>query len=862
MKSNEKKPIITDNTSQPQAEACSAVRKSVGDRLKAFISNRQTWGFLVAVAVMALISLVYFYPDNFEGNDLRQHDMVQGMSNGHEVQQYHEETGQTARWTNSLFSGMPTFQISPSYPSDSLFKWITTVYGLGLPSPSNLLFMMMLGFMILMVAMKIRWEYGLIGAIAWGFSTYCIIIIGAGHIWKFVALAYVPPTIAGVLLAYRGRRLAGLAMTALFMMMQLSANHIQMTYYFGFVIAGLAIAFLIESIRRRALRRWCEGTAIVAAGIILGAAANMPNLYHTYRYAKETQRGVTELTQGSADGTEATSGLSRDYITKYSYGVAETFTLLIPNVKGGATLRPVNGSTELVSMSETSTAGDYRDAETSYYLQQLPQYFGEPEPTNGPVYVGAIIFALFVLGCIVVRGPIKWALLALTLLSVALAWGRNFMSLTDLFIDIVPMYSKFRTVESILVIAEFTIPLLAIMGLYQLFKADDRKIYVKPMLIAFGSTAFICLLGAIVPSVFGLEDELSHQVLSVNKPKLYTAIIDIRGSLVSSDSLRSLLFVVLGGGILWLYLSKRLSHAIGVAGIGVLVLADLYPVNKRYIDTTSFYHPTPMERMQASASDKVTPTAIDLALMEDTDMHYRVADYDRFGSAEPSYFHKMIGGYHAAKLGRYDDLINRHIGRIASEQDFKILDMLNARYIVVDGQIMQNPEALGNAWFVDEVTYVDTPDEEMDALDFIEPATEAVADRKFTSTLGDLSTIGGDANATITLTEYAPDRLSYTSQSTSDQVAVFSEVYFPWGWQATIDGQPAEIGRVNYVLRAIRVPAGTHEIIMQFTVPTIGTTSTIATIAIIIIYVLTLMAILRSGGCCPCQLIKRRKCQC
>lgn len=840
-------------TADAESAECALTSGGVKERLINFLRRRQTWGFLLSVAVMAIISLMFFFPDNFEGNDLRQHDMIQGIANGQEIQAYHEATGNTSRWTNSLFSGMPTFQISPTYPSDSLFSWITKVYGLGLPSPSNLLFMMMLGFMILMMCMRIRWEYGLIGAIAWGFSTYFIIIIGAGHIWKFVTLAYIPPTLGGIFLVYRGRRLAGVAVTALFMMMQIASNHVQMTYYFGFVIIGLIIAFMVKAVRTHSLRRWTGSTCIIVAGLLLGVAANLPNLYHTWRYSKETQRGTSELAQD----TDNTNGLSRDYITEYSYGVAETFTLLIPNVKGGATVKPVDGHMELLPLSDVSKASDFTDQNSQYYLRQVPQYFGEPEMTNGPVYVGAIIFALFLLGCIVVRGPLKWTLVALTVLSVALAWGRNFMSLTDLFIDIVPMYSKFRTPESILVIAEFTIPLLAVMGLCNVLRAGSgNKKSLRPVFISFGTAAFFCLAGVIFPGLYGLEDEVSQNVLSLNIPNLYNSIIETRASMVQSDSLRSLLFVALGCGTMLLYLYKGYNRFAAASIVALLVLTDLYTVNKRYLSTDSFHHTSIIESAQEEA--KITPTEIDLLIMQDTDPNYRVADFDRFGSAQPSYFHKMIGGYHAAKLGRYNDLITRHIGRPSTEQDLALLDMLNARYFIQNGEVFENPDALGNAWFVDKVAYVDNASDEMDALDYINPATEAVADRRFADILGTVKESPG-STARIVETSYAPDRLTYRSESNTDGVAVFSEIYFPWGWEATIDGKPAEIGRVNYVLRAMRIPAGSHEIVMAFTVPSVKTTSAAATAAVIVIYLLVIAAILRASGFCPCRLMKKSK---
>jgi hypothetical protein len=823
---------INDKANTNLTSTCSTNDLSLGQRFNKFIHNRQTWGFLVSIVVMAVIAIAFFYPDNFSGNDLRQHDMQQGIANGQEIKAFEQASGQQSRWTDSLFSGMPTFQISPSYPSDSLFKWFTTLYGLGLPSPSNLLFMMMLGFMILMIVLKVRWEYGLIGAVAWGFSTYFIIIIGAGHIWKFVTLAYIPPTIAGILLAYRGRYLAGAAMAAFFAMMQIASNHVQMTYYFGIVIAVMVIAFFVDALRHKALRRWSIATASLAIAAALALCANLPNLYHTSRYAKETMRGGSELTQAQ--------GLSRDYITEYSYGIGETFTLLIPNVKGGATVDIKDGNMKLKSLSELPGAKYNYDEVSNYYLPQLPQYFGEPQMTNGPVYVGAIIFALFILGCIVVRGPMKWALLILTVLSIALSWGRNFMGLTDLFIDIVPMYGQFRTVESILVIAEFTIPLLAVLGLWTLLRdSSKRATFVVPFAISFGLTALLCLIGVISPAIYGLEDETSRQAAQM-APTLYNSIIDLRSHMVSADSLRSLLYLLGAAAAILLYIKTSFKAIYCGLIVGILVLADLYSVDKRYINHDSFHQTTVLEKL--NQSEPIQPTAVDTELLKDTDGHYRVMDLDRFGSADPSYFHKMIGGYHAAKLGRYQDLIERHMTKFDSPSDYNVLNMLNARYIVYNGQIMENPDALGNAWFVNDIKYVDSAKAEMDALDSLNPATSAVADRQFHNILGDKSSPSPDDS--ITLTRYEPNHLIFNATTANDAIAVFSEIYFPWGWNATIDGKPTDIARVNYVLRALKVPAGSHKIEMVFDPASVHTTVTAATVAIVLIYLTVIAAVI------------------
>ncbi len=686
--------------------------------------------------------------------------------------------------------------------------------------------------------------------------TYFVIIIGAGHIWKFVTLAYVPPTIGGVILCYRGRYLAGAAMAAFFAMMQIANNHVQMTYYFLFVILGVVIAFLISDYKSKNLRGWGKATGFLAVAAVLAVAANMPNLYNTYEYSKETMRGRhSELTQPNADAAQSTSGLDKDYITQYSYQPSETFSLLIPNIKGGASARPEQGKFKTMSLGELDGAREHGQIEQQY-LSYMSQYFGDPEGTNGPVYVGALIFALFLLGCIIVKGPLKWALVALTVFSIVLAWGRHAMTFTDIMLSVVPMYSKFRTVESILVIAEFTMPLLAVMALQQLLVTEGAYArYRKAFFWSFGITLGLCVIGWLAPGMFGSAisdndrmidgyimsslvqqgyDNSTARQFSLSNPAIYSAVESLRYGLVSADALRSLLIAGIGGAFIMLFMTGRIRAVWTVAAVGVLVLADLYSINKRYLSHDSF------APKQLTVGAPIAKTPADEMILRDTMQNYRVMDIPRFYSADPSYYHKTIGGYHAAKLTRYQDLIDRHLSHFTQDSqtdaDWNVLNMLNARYIVgMDGRPLLNPEAMGNAWWVEKLSYVDNADAEMDGLSRINPAVEAVADSRFRATLGDGAAVApGD---TIYETTYAPDRLTYRAKSANGGVAVFSEVYFPWGWEVTIDGKPAEIGRVNYVLRALRVPAGEHEIVMTFDPKSLRATTALATVSIILIYI-------------------------
>ncbi len=858
------------------------------NRIAQIIRRPQVWGFLLSMAVMAIVSLAFFYPDNFEGNSLRQPDMVQGAANGHEAQLWQEATGEKALWTNSLFGGMPTFQISPSYPSNSLFSWINTVYGLWLPSPSNLLFMMMMGFLILMFALGKRWYYALIGALAWGFSSYFVIIIGAGHIWKFIALAYTPPLIAGLVLLYRGRYITGTALMAVSAMMQLAANHPQMSYYFAMVMLFVALAYLVDAFRRKALRRWlvASGLAVVAGVLALGA--NAPSLYNTYEYARHTKRAQSELAAcdaeapgaGSGNADRPTGGLPYSDIVGWSYGPSEMFSLIVPNIKGGASARLHGGDMVLASLAELDGAAgiDPRGPEASV-IQCLPQYFNNSEGTNGPVYVGAIIAALFILGCFIVRGPLKWAMVAATVVAMVLALGYNAEGITRWMVYNFPMYNKFRAVESILVVAELAIALLAVLALAQFVEAgsDAWRRYRKPLVVSFGFCGAVAALAVVAPSAFGeLVSERDHtnqnlqylqmQVVqigrmqnadsrqieaavsdySLDNPAVLAAVTQLRSSLVRNDGLRSLLFLALGFAALAACGAGKMSRPVAVGAVGLMVLIDLYGADKRYVSHESFAAPV-------GHSQGIDADAIDRAILADTVGHYRVLDIPGFFDARRSYFHSMLGGYHAAKLSRYDDIIGERMlpllsvgyghadGRGDAAAGQAVADMLNARYIVTgdpEAPLMLNPQAMGNAWLVDSMVWVDGARAEMDALDpaLTDLRRHAVADHSFATALPEQPSLApGD---TIYMTYYSPNTLKYHVSTAAGGVGVFSEVYFPWGWKATVDGNEVPLARVNYILRALAIPAGSHEIVMTFAPESVRRSSAAAYACVTLIYLL------------------------
>lgn len=803
---------------------------------------------LIAVVAFALISFAYFFPADIEGRILFQHDTSAGTGAGQEAKVYKEETGKTTRWTNALFGGMPTYQISPSYDSGQPLKWTEKVYQLFLPEYVKLTFILMLGFYILLRAFGFSvWLSGL-GGIIWAFSSYFFIIIAAGHIWKFITLAYIPPTIAGMVLAYRGKLLQGGLVFALFTALQIVSNHVQMTYYFLFVMLFMAIAFFVEAKRKGQLGQFAKATGVLALAGLIGISVNLSNLYHTYTYSKETMRGKSELVQTGDAAKQTSSGLDRDYITQWSYGIGETLTFLVPNIKGGAS----------VPLSQSSTAMAKANPQYSSLYGSLTQYFGDQPMTSGPVYVGAFVLFLFFLGCFIVKGPMKWALVAATIFSIVLSWGKNFMPVTDFFIDYVPMYSSFRTVSSILVIAEFTIPLLAIFALKQwLTEREALKTYRNEYLLSLALTLGIALLIWLAPGIItdfipAQEAQMLTQASeqgSIPKEMLggiMANLTEMRQALVNADAWRSALVIIVGCMLLLAYSRGKLRKELTIGGVLLLCLADMWAVNKRYLYDDQFVS-------SSIRTDSFVKTATDEEILQDKTLDYRVLNFagSTFNENQTSYWHKSIGGYHAAKLRRYQELIEHHIGSEMQEvyrqvaeaggemeqvdgSQFPVINMLNTRYFIFPigdkGETMpiQNPYAMGNAWFVSTVNYVANANEEMAALDSFNPTRTAVVNKDFQATLHDITGAPVDSTAHLTLESYEPNHLRYTTSNKQDGVAVFSEIYYPDGWQVTIDGEKAELARANYVLRALYIPAGEHTVEMTFDPQSLHTTETMA----------------------------------
>ena len=795
----------------------------------------------VAILVFAVISFVYFCPAVTEGRILSQHDSVAGIGAGQEGKEYLERTGERTRWTNSIFGGMPTYQMAPSYDSTDLLKSVENLYHLYLPTYVWYVFVMLLGFYILLRAFNFKVWMAALGAIIWAFSSYFFIIIAAGHIWKLITLAYIPPTIAGLVLCYRGKYLSGGLVTALFVALQIASNHVQMSYYFLFVMLFMVIAYGVMAYQQKTVPAFLKSTGVLVIAGLIGVCINLSNLYHTYEYSKESMRGKSELVKENA-ANQTSSGLERDYITQWSYGIGETFSLLVPNVKGGASV-PLAANEKAMEKANPM----YRNL-----YSQLGQYWGEQPGTSGPVYAGAFVMFLFILGLFIVKGPMKWALWGATVLSILLSWGKNFMGFTDFFIDYVPMYNKFRAVSSILVIAEFTIPLLAMLALKEVVSSPNLlKERRKDFLISFALTGGLALLFAIMPKVFfpsyvstaemnALQSFPADQLVP-----LLANLEEVRMSLFTADAWRSFLIIAAGVALLWMHTAGKLKETVLIGALALLCLADMWSVNKRYLYDDQFVE----KQVQTQGFQ---PTETDKMILADQSLDYRVLNLasNTFNENNTAYWHKSVGGYHAAKLRRYQEMIEEHISgemsamfKAVAEAEgemeevdasqFPVLNMLNTKYLIFPlqgGQTLPlpNPHALGNAWFVKNVQYVNNANEEIEAIHGLDPSETAVVDKRFEAVV---EPITSDSTATVRLVAYEPNRLKYEVNSNTGGTVVFSEIYYP-GWRSSIDGKEVPHGRANYILRAMNVPAGKHEVEFSFDPVSLHVTENIAYIAL------------------------------
>lgn len=846
----------------------------------------------IVVLLFLIVSTLYFFTPMSEGLVLGGHDTVASVGLGQEQKEFRNaHNGETTRWSNAIFSGMPTYQTAPSYGATDTVYALSEVYALGtgkwFPAISYL-FLYLLGFYVLLRAFNFKPYLAALGSILWAFSSYFLIIIAAGHIWKVMTLAFIPPTIAGLVLCYRGKYLWGGAVTALFTAFQVVSNHLQMTYYFLFVMLFLSVAYFVDACMKKTLLQWLKATGVLIIAGMLGVAANLPNLYHTYQYAQESMRGKAELTplpsSNGQQAQQATDGLDRDYITMWSYGIDETLTLLIPDYKGG-------GSSSILDREDVEDLKGYDDfyqcaGQTQQAFQQaniqayppgIMLYWGDQPFTVGPVYVGAFVCFLFILGLFYVKGPVKWGLLAATLLSLLFAWGKNIPGITDFFIDHMPMYAKFRTVSSALVIAEFTIPLLAVLCLYEISKKKelfdllhwkDASLTKKVGLpVALILTLGFCLLVWLAPGVTGncissADMSTFNMMRQAGFPadlvgQYMTAVTTMHHAILSADALRSAVVIILGVAILWAYASKKIKGLLCCVLLSLLCLVDMWQIDKRYLNNDSFTE-------ESVRQETFNKTPADARILQDKS-YYRVLNLSTGGSPfnetsnATSYYHHSIGGYHAAKLHRYQDLVDRRLNdeiqhlanainnaegdmaKVNGDSISPTINMLNTKYLIFGkqaNQVVENPYANGNGWFVNQLSFVKNADAEMSALAHLDTKHQAVADEKFKAVLDGSPLDTGK----VELISYEANQLKYTIQSQKGGIVVFSEIYYP-GWSVTIDGKPAEMGRVNYVLRALKVPAGKHEVVATFRPASVATTNNIAYAALAITILLFVIAI-------------------
>lgn len=764
--------------------------------------------YAVALVVFILIVVWYCSP-MLSGKVLYQPDTNNWKGMSHEILEYKEKTGETSYWTNSMFGGMPAYQISSEPPSRAWVKALSQIPYLVFPSPMVTLLGYFIGFFIMLRAFGVNKWLSIAGAIAIALSSYFFIIVAAGHNSKALTLGYLAPVIGGFFLIFRKRYFWGISLTMLFTAIGFML-HPQMSYYIMLMLAVFGIAEIVIHVREKRVRDLVVGVLLFAASWAVGIGTGYSTLRSNMEYMKETIRGGHSEIEKVDERQNNSSGLSLEYATQWSYGIPETFTLMIPDFMGGSSNYPVGKDSgiyeEMVAQGIPS-----RNAEA--FCEALPMYWGDQPFTSGPVYVGAIVCFLFVLGLFLVKGPYKWALLAATLFSIFLSWGHNMMWLTELFFNYFPMYDKFRAVSSILVVAEITMPLLGFLALKAIMeKQVARDAVLRAIYYSAGITGGLCLvLWLFGGSLFDFRGAGDGQMFAQLPDWLSEAIVAERAAMLRGDALRSLVFILLGAGVLWLYVQEKLKAGMFTALLGVLLLVDMLPVDKRFFNNDNFVLPKDDKNYFAMQP-------YEKQLLADPDPNFRVMNMttNTFNDARTSYYLKSVGGYHGAKLRRYQDIIDQHI----TQNNMAVLNMLNTKYFIVPGEdrqpvIVPNPDALGNAWFVDKVVPVDTPLEESEALRTFDLATEAVTDKQFAGQVAALET-PADSTASIVLTSYAPNRLEYATQSGLAKTAVFSEIYYPHGWQACIDGQPVEHFRVNYILRALDIPAGKHTVCFEF----------------------------------------------
>ncbi|TVQ86288.1 MAG: hypothetical protein EA393_12330 [Bacteroidetes bacterium] len=777
--------------------------------------------YIGSIIIFLILSIAYVSPV-LEGKRLLQPDYVKFMGMSREIVEFREETGEEALWTNTMFGGMPAFLISVVY-SNNISNFLHNVMTLGLPRPADMIFLYFVGFFIFMLLLKFNVWIALLGALGFAFSSYNFIIIEAGHNTKAMAIAYMAPVLASIIYTFRGNYFSGGLLFSIFLALQLFSNHLQITYYLLIIVIFYAIFEFAEHIRLGKLPDFLKASGVLVVAAIIAIGVNISSFWSTYSHAQNTMRGGTELT---TDTRPNTSGLDPEYITQWSYGIQETLTLLIPNAKGGATapllydeLIAASQGTPREQREAREILDNYSQSFINFIIEGLQsgnyinKYWGNQPFTSGPVYVGAVVMFFFVLAFFFVKGPLKWGLLLAIILSIMLSWGKNLMWFTEFFINYVPGYNKFRAVSMILVIVQLCIPALAFMGMYKWYNNPEMvKVKSKPFYWAIGLTGGLLVFLYLFPNAFldFFNENEKTVVRSTQDAGLlmnFEQVEQMRIAVFRADTLRSLVFILFAAGITALFAMKKIKKGVFVLFIAILIVADMWPVNRRYFDDSNF-----VPRRQVE--NPFQPNRANLEILQDDELHFRVYNLtvSSFNDASTSWFHSSIGGYHGAKLQRYQELIDFHI----TQGNMEVLNMLNTRYFIVPDQNRQpvasfNEDALGNAWFVREVVWVEDADEEIEALYDFDPATMAIIDRRFED-LVDPSELKHDGLARIELVEYQPNRLKYNYSSRANQLAVFSEVYYPDGWKVYINGEEADHFRVNYILRAMVLPEGENTV--------------------------------------------------
>ena len=764
--------------------------------------------FIVALVVFILFGVIYCAPI-LDGKTLQAGDITHYLGASNEIQEYSKSEGRQMWWTNSMFGGMPSYQISGQTPANRLrakLENISHLWFTGDKAPTGILIAYLIGFFIMLLCFDIDPWISIAGAIALTLSSYFMLIIPAGHITKANAICCLAPMIGGLYAIYRNRYWYGVPIILFYGTIGLTL-HPQMTYYVFMLIGILLIAEIFIHAQKKTWKDFFRSTAILLVSMLIVLGTKLSWFEMNRSYLKETMRGGHSELVSQEDNGKTPVGLDFEYATAWSYGKAETLTLLIPDYMGGSSTYSLEKDSPL---EQDLKQMGVPAKQARLFCNNAPTYWGEKAFTSGPVYVGAIICFLFILGLIIVKGTYKWALLAATCLSIFLAWGHNFEWLSRLFFDYFPMYNKFRTVESILIVAEITIPLLGFLAVKELIASKDKKNNIKPILIAGGITSALCLIVAACASSTNTISTYDQQFIPQIDKQIYNAILNQRQAMISASALRSFAFVIIGMAItlLYCYIKEKKNNTILLAlALGTAILFDLIPIDRKYFGDQNFI--TKKDNSQFFAMQDW-----EKSILQDKSLDFRILNLsvNTFNDARTSYRLKHIGGYSAVKLRRYQDLIDAHI----SNSNRSVMDMLNTKYFVTrDGHVVENPDAMGNAWFVDTLLYVDTPVQESQALNVIDIKTTAVADKQFADALK-IQVSANDPDAFIRLDKYVPDHLEYTSSSTHDKIAVFSEIYYPKEWHLYIDGKEQEIGRVNYVLRAALIPAGKHSLVMEF----------------------------------------------